>query len=42
MEEIEKIIYENKVMLIMSVDLILLGVLKILGEIGVDIVVGEV
>ena len=42
MEEIEKITHENKAMLIMSVDPISLGVLKTPGEIGADIVVGEV
>jgi glycine dehydrogenase subunit 1 len=41
MDEIEKIVHENKAMLIMSVDPISLGVLKTPGEIGADIVVGE-
>ncbi|MDK2584711.1 aminomethyl-transferring glycine dehydrogenase subunit GcvPA [Romboutsia sedimentorum] len=41
MEEIEKIVHENKAMLIMSVDPISLGLLKTPGEIGADIVVGE-
>lgn len=41
MEEIEKIVHENKALLVMSVDPISLGLLKLPGEIGADIVVGE-
>lgn len=41
MEEIEKIVHENKAMLVMSVDPISLGVIKTPGELGADIVVGE-
>ncbi len=41
MENIEKIIHENKAMLIMNVDPISLGVLKAPGQIGADIAVGE-
>ncbi|MCJ7688298.1 MAG: aminomethyl-transferring glycine dehydrogenase subunit GcvPA [Clostridiaceae bacterium] len=41
MSSVEKIVHDNKALLIMSVDPISLAILKTPGEIGADIVVGE-